>query len=144
MNNNSNKNLNNDDEKKTIKKKQKEYTSLNEDEVRKLLEEAQALVKNKKCSPKEFERLIELINILTDYIPISVLETLLGHEQNPKDDIKHTFTFSANDFGCVCAFVVNTIFSTDYPELKNDPKITNILSALSAGIWTIMYNEYKK
>ena len=143
MNNNPNNTFNNE-ENKPIKKKQKEYTSLNEDEVKKLLEEAQKLVKNKLHNPKDYERLIELIKILSDYIPMEKLEQLLGRTQNPEDDVKHTFSISSNEFGYVGAFVINTILSDDYPEFKDNPKITNIVSSVMAGIWTIIYNEYKK
>ena len=130
MNNNPNNNFNNEEKKPTSSEQ------LSQEQMAEYIKEIEEL-KSQLPDRQAFERISELIHILSDYFSPEVLETLFGVDTSKLNDTLN-LTITERQYTGLCAHVLQVIVETEYPEYKEDFKVLNLVSSLIAGIWAVL------
>lgn len=110
---------------------------VDETEIENKIKELESLKPLLGEDPKYYERFIELLSELEQYFSMSELKELTGIKTE-KDTKEYTVTLTTEEFGSMLAFAMDKIFKTDYPQLKNDPTILNIIATVGAILWNII------
>lgn len=129
MNNNPNNNFSNEEKKPTNEQ-------LSQEQMAEYIKEIEEL-KSQLPDRQAFERISELIHILSDYFSPEVLETLFGVDTS-KLNATLNISITERQYTELCAYVLQVVVETDYPEYKEDFKVLNLVSSLIAGIWAIL------
>lgn len=129
MNNNPNNNFSNEEKKPTNEQ-------LSQEQMAEYVKEIEEL-KSQLPDRQAFERLSELIHVLSDYFSPEVLETLFGVDTS-KLNATLNISITERQYTELCAHVLQVVVETDYPEYKEDFKVLNLVSSLIAGIWAIL------
>jgi len=130
MNNNPNNNLSNEDKKPILN------GNLSQEQMAEYVKEIEEL-KKKLPDRQAFERLSELVHILSGYFSSDMLESLFGVNTAKLTDTLN-ISMTERQFATVCAGVLQIIVENEYPEYKEDFKVLNFVSSLIAGIWAIL------
>lgn len=130
MNNNPNNNFNNEEKKPTSDEQ------LSQEQMAEYIKEIEEL-KSQLPDRKAFERISELIHILSDYFSPEVLETLFGVDTS-KLNTTLNISITERQYTELCAKVLQVVVETDYPEYKEDFKVLNFVSSMIAGIWAVL------
>lgn len=129
MNNNPNNNFSNEEKKPTSEQ-------LSQEQMAEYIKEIEEL-KSQLPDRQAFERISELIHILSDYFSPEVLETLFGVDTS-KLNTTLNLSITERQYTELCAKVLQVVVETDYPEYKEDFKVLNLVSSLIAGIWAVL------
>lgn len=110
---------------------------VDEEEIQNKIEELESLKPLLGKDPKYYERFIELLSELSEYFSMEEIKQLSGLE-SINDTKEYTVTLSTVEFGNMLSFAMDRIFSVDYPQLRDDPTILNIVATVGAILWNII------
>ena len=111
-------------------------------EIQSKIEELESLKPLLGKDPKYYERFIELLSELSEYFSMEEIEQLSGLE-SINDTKEYTVTLTTVEFGNMLSFAMDRVFTVDYPQLKGDPTILNIVTTVGAILWNIIKKKAK-
>lgn len=110
---------------------------VDEEEIQSKIKELESLKPLLGKDPKYYERFIELLSELSEYFSMEEIKQLSGLE-SINDTKEYTVTLSTVEFGNMLSFAMDRVFEVDYPQLKDDPTILNIIATVGAILWNII------
>lgn len=108
-----------------------------EKEIQNKIDELESLKPLLGKDPKYYERFIELLSELSEYFSMEDITQMSGLE-TLNDTKEYTVTLTTTEFGNMLSFAMERIFEVDYPQLKGDPQILNIVTTVGAVLWNII------